>query len=560
MKSTKFIYNKIIVLILAILVFTISALTFNLSAKDQLELELMSYFFDIKAELNNGESEEEILERYSLVEGIHLSFYQDEDTLPYLDSNPQYIDEIDVDSLNNNLSEVYIEHSDSLDETYYYMTAYIPLSKFYVRVGLTETSPIIVSEYFLYIGPWLIVAIGSSMIYFSYRAYKKSLIPIKSQVKKLQNIMHEDLQVEYGDDLKNLAMIVRDSRKELTEQLHLTQIGEQKIKFILDSIGQGLVVVNASYQIVMFNKKASEIFGVSKEEVNLQSMDVLRSAGSIEKNISLVINTLLTKVYYEKIDGRIYKCNIYPINYSWIKVKEKNGAALLMIDVTDEYNSSNMKKEFFANASHELKSPLTSILGYQEMISSGLLSSEEELKEANEKTIKEAKRMRKIILDMLELSSLEKEVLRPIEKLDVYQQMKKIINSLKPQIIEKNIEVNLEKKELNVDMNYDDFEDMARNLLENGIKYNKPNGKLDIILSPEKRTITFKDTGIGISEENLVRIFERFYRVDKARSRQNGGTGLGLAIVKHICNYYNFTIEVNSKINEGSEFTIHLNS
>ncbi|MFA6796334.1 MAG: ATP-binding protein [Bacilli bacterium] len=560
MKSTKFIYNKIIILILAILVFTISALTFNLSAKHQLESELMSYFFDIKAELNNGESEEEILERYSLVEGIHLSFYQDEDTLPYLDSNPQYIDEIDVDSLKNNLSEVYVEHSDSLDETYYYMTAYIPLSKFYVRVGLTETSPIIVSEYFLYIGPWLIVAIGSSMIYFSYRAYKKSLIPIKSQVKKLQNIMHEDLQVEYGDDLKNLAMIVRDSRKELTEQLHLTQIGEQKIKFILDSIGQGLVVVNASYQIVMFNKKASEIFGVSKEEVNLQSMDVLRSAGSIEKNISLVINTLLTKVYYEKIDGRIYKCNIYPINYSWIKVKEKNGAALLMIDVTDEYNSSNMKKEFFANASHELKSPLTSILGYQEMISSGLLSSEEELKEANEKTIKEAKRMRKIILDMLELSSLEKEVLRPIEKLDVYQQMKKIINSLKPQIIEKNIEVNLEKKELNVDMNYDDFEDMARNLLENGIKYNKPNGKLDIILSPEKRTITFKDTGIGISEENLVRIFERFYRVDKARSRQNGGTGLGLAIVKHICNYYNFTIEVNSKINEGSEFTIHLNS
>lgn len=560
MKSTKFIYNKIIVLILAILVFTISALTSNLSAKDQLESELMSYFFDIKAELNNGESEEEILERYSLVEGIHLSFYQDEDTLPYLDSNPQYIDEIDVDSLKNNLSEVYVEHSDSLDETYYYMTAYIPLSKFYVRVGLTETSPIIVSEYFLYIGPWLIVAIGSSMIYFSYRAYKKSLIPIKSQVKKLQSIMHEDLQVEYGDDLKNLAMIVRDSRKELTEQLHLTQIGEQKIKFILDSIGQGLVVVNASYQIVMFNKKASEIFGVSKEEVNLQSMDVLRSAGSIEKNISLVINTLLTKVYYEKIDGRIYKCNIYPINYSWIKVKEKNGAALLMIDVTDEYNSSNMKKEFFANASHELKSPLTSILGYQEMISSGLLSSEEELKEANEKTIKEAKRMRKIILDMLELSSLEKEVLRPIEKLDVYQQMKKIINSLKPQIIEKNIEVNLEKKELNVDMNYDDFEDMARNLLENGIKYNKPNGKLDIILSPEKRTITFKDTGIGISEENLVRIFERFYRVDKARSRQNGGTGLGLAIVKHICNYYNFTIEVNSKINEGSEFTIHLNS
>lgn len=97
-----------------------------------------------------------------------------------------------------------------------------------------------------------------------------------------------------------------------------------------------------------------------------------------------------------------------------------------------------------------------------------------------------------------------------------------------------------------------------RNLIENAIKYNKKNGKLSILLSVTKKTITIKDTGIGISEENIVRIFERFYRVDKARSRENGGTGLGLAIVKHICNYYNFIIEVNSKINVGSEFIIHL--
>lgn len=560
MKKTNYIYNKVILLLVAELVFIVSVLVFNNLLKDEVYSELDIYFTQIKQELNSGYTEEEIIEEYSVIEDIHISFYNYEDTLPFLDSLDDYSDEIEVGSLRASLNEIYLENNPSIDKSYYYINGYIPMEKFYVRVGIQQTASIVVSDYFLYIGPWVIGIFGAAVIVVSYRNHKKSLMPIKSQVKKLQKIVNDDCQVEYDDDLKNLALIVRDSRKELTEQLHLTQIGEQKIKFILDSIGQGLIVVNASYQIIMFNKKASEIFNVSKEEVEQKSMDVIRDAGTIEKNISLVINTLLTKVYYEKIKGRVYKCNIYPINYSWIKVKEKNGAALLMIDVTDEYNSSNMKKEFFANASHELKSPLTSILGYQEMIKSGLLTTKEELVEANEKTIKESKRMRKIIMNMLDLSSLENEVLRPIEKIDVYRQINRILNSLKPQIKEKNIIVNVERKDMNVNMNYEDFEDMVRNLIENGIKYNKVGGKLDIILGPKKETITFKDSGIGISEQHLVRIFERFYRVDKARSRKNGGTGLGLAIVKHICNYYNFTIEVNSKINVGSEFTIHLNS
>jgi len=558
MKKTRFFYHKILLLLAVLLVYIASVTTFNLTAKNDLFDSLNTYYSSIKSELDSGIDEETILNEYSLVDSLHLSFYQDGETRPYLDSNYSYTDEIKAGSLRVNLGDIYYENSSSLHTGFYYRVAYIPMEKYYVRVGLRINSHIVISNYFLYIGPWIIALIGSLIITISYRNYKKSLIPIKSQIKKLQRIVHDDCQVEYDDDLKNLAMIVRDSRKELTEQLQLTQIGEQKIKFILDSIGQGFVVVNASYQIVMFNKKACDIFGVTKDEVRLQSLDVLRSAGSIEKNISLVINTLLTEVYYEKINGHIYKCNIYPINYSWIKVKEKNGAALLMIDVTDEYNSSNMKKEFFANASHELKSPLTSILGYQEMIKSGVLSTPEELIEANDKTIKEAKRMRKIILDMLELSSLENEVLRPIEKLNVYEHIVKIVNSLQPQIASKNIKVYVEPNTLLVNMNYDDFEDMMRNLIENAIKYNKKNGKLSILLSATKKTITIKDTGIGISEENIVRIFERFYRVDKARSRENGGTGLGLAIVKHICNYYNFIIEVNSKINVGSEFIIHL--
>jgi len=557
MNKRKLITSNIIIFLITFIVFIASALAFNITSKQSLNKDLNYYFNDVVYQLNEDSLEEDVLEKYNIVNTISISFYREGESTPYLTSSPLYTDEIDFDEMVSKRGEIYIQDVKSLDSTYYFQETEISRLHTYVRVGLQETNYITISENFTIYGSLSVLLISVGYTIFSVYDFRKSLIPLKSQVKKLQQIVNKDRTIEYDDDLKNLALIVRDSRKELTEQFKLNKMSEQKINFILDSIGQGLVVVDASYRIVMFNKQASTIFEISKEDVENERIDILRKAGQIEKNISIVINTLMQKVYYEQVEGRVYKCNIYPINYSWIKVNEKNGAALLMIDVTEEYNSSHMKKEFFANASHELKSPLTSILGYQEMVQAGVMSSPDELKEANTKTIKEAKRMRKIIMNMLQLSSLEKEVLRPIEKVDFCNEVTKIISALKPQIVKKNITIVVDKGPFFLNINYDDFYDMMRNLIENSIKYNKQNGSVAILLNDKEKTITIKDSGIGLSEKNITRIFERFYRVDKARSREDGGTGLGLAIVKHICNYYDYTIEVNSKLNVGSEFIIH---
>jgi two-component system phosphate regulon sensor histidine kinase PhoR len=218
-----------------------------------------------------------------------------------------------------------------------------------------------------------------------------------------------------------------------------------------------------------------------------------------------------------------------------------------------------MKRDFFANASHELKSPLTSILGYQEMIKTHVITSPEDIDDAISKTVREAGRMNKIIHDMLDLSGLENEELRPIEQVSIPDAIAEIISSLDVEIEAKHIQMSFKPHPLVIGINPDDFDKMARNLIENAIRYNVDGGKVYVMINPSEKSLSVKDTGIGISEENITRIFERFFRVDKARSQKSGGTGLGLAIVKYICNYYHYKIDVKSSLGVGSSFTITMN-
>ena len=337
----------------------------------------------------------------------------------------------------------------------------------------------------------------------------------------------------------------------------MTKQSEQKIEFILDSFGEGLVVIDSNYKIIMFNKKASEIFNVSKNDAYGKSFEIMSLAKGIEGNMSMVVQTLRSFDYIEKIEGKVYECFINPINYEWSTVNEKPGASLLMIDITDEYNSREMKKEFFVNASHELKTPLTSIIGYIEMLKEGIINDKDEVENALNKSLRDATRMKKIIFDMLELSSLENQNLRTIEKINSYNGIKQIISSLELEISAKNLDISLcGNKNFILNMNYDDFEKLFKNIIENSIIYNKDNGKISIKINSNKNEIIVQDSGIGIKEDDLSRIFERFYRVDKARSRRDGGTGLGLAIVKHICEYYEISIDVKSKIDIGTMFIL----
>ena len=165
--------------------------------------------------------------------------------------------------------------------------------------------------------------------------------------------------------------------------------------------------------------------------------------------------------------------------------------------------------------------------------------------------------MNKLIMEMLELSSLENNNLRTIEKIDVSEEIDKIVAMLDDQIKEKNITLHKKYEKMIVKMNPDDFYNLFKNLIENSLRYNLPRGSIWITIDSKNKFVSIKDNGIGISKENQQRIFERFYRVDKARSRQNGGTGLGLSIVKYICSYYDLDIKVISELDQGAEFIIY---
>lgn len=220
-----------------------------------------------------------------------------------------------------------------------------------------------------------------------------------------------------------------------------------------------------------------------------------------------------------------------------------------------------IRQEFFINASHELKTPITSIRGYIELLENGMATDENMKMEFMSRIKKEAQNMTSLINDILMISRLEtKEAEVTITEVRICPLINELIASLKPLATENEVTIEMSCKPIALSANYGQMRELFNNLITNAIKYNKPNGMVKISVTTEGKDALFivEDTGVGIPEESKQRIFERFYRVDKGRSKKMGGTGLGLSIVKHIVNYNNGSIELDSKEGRGSRFTVRI--
>ncbi len=220
-----------------------------------------------------------------------------------------------------------------------------------------------------------------------------------------------------------------------------------------------------------------------------------------------------------------------------------------------------VRQEFFSNVSHELKTPLTSVRGYLELLENNMVANENMKKDFLARIKKETINMTSLINDILMISRLEtKEAEVTLSEVRLAPLVKEVCTSLEPLAKEYQVSINTNCRPLMMYANTQQLRELLSNLIINAIKYNKPEGKVWVTVTSEQSDIiiTVEDTGVGIPEDAKVRIFERFYRVDKGRSKKVGGTGLGLSIVKHIINYYNGSIEVQSKIGEGTRFTVRL--
>lgn len=341
------------------------------------------------------------------------------------------------------------------------------------------------------------------------------------------------------DTIYNLSHRLRKSMREV-------KLERVKIDEILKQMNEGFVLLDENYKILSINEKAISILGNMKVHDHILDYlyfpDIIRA---LQNNI--------TKQQVEiKIEENIYACYISRVDF---------GTTLLFVDITASKKAEKMRSEFFSNVSHELKTPMTSIRGYSDLLAQGVVQGDKQKQIMLEKIQTEVDSMSRLINDILMLSRLE--------SMDVEAEMMPIkMKSIVDEVLE-SYEVEIAKHDIHMKYDFDDIVyegnhqqiyTLLNNIIGNAIKYNKDHGEvsIDIETQGDGMKIVVEDTGIGIPLADQGRVFERFYRVDKGRSKQRGGTGLGLAIVKHIVSHYKGTIDLKSELNVGTKIEIVL--
>lgn len=334
-------------------------------------------------------------------------------------------------------------------------------------------------------------------------------------------------------------------------------------KAILSSMTEGVVVLDKSGNIIIANSAIRKIFDLNDRELTgLSTLEVIRNY-----DLHVFLNEVLQakKPMTKEIEMLSPVNKIFEIHASpfWQENGDFKGVVAVFYDITELRKLERIRSEFVANVSHELRTPLSSIKGYVETLLDGAINDSENnmkfLNIINEHT----KRLDRLINDLLDLSKIEtKRIELKLEVLNIKDTINKVISLLKTKTDEREItiETNIPEDLLQIKADKNKLEQVFFNLLDNAIKFNVDKGRITISVEilADKIRIDISDTGIGIPEKDLPRIFERFYRVDKTRSRELGGTGLGLSIIKHIVELHEGTVSVESKLNKGSKFSFTL--
>lgn len=545
----KILWIEIVSTILALLIlFVVSSIYVNNQNHKTAEDELNSYS-NIACEVFDGDNFDELK--------TVMTRASKEIRVTVIDTTGEVIIDSSLIEADNHLNreelqkleECVTRYSDSLELNMMYLAKMD--DGYYIRLALpVEPLNTFINNYIGFGSITLLVVLSVSIVITSF-LYNKTLKPIKNEINKLETVLGHELTDD--TDFELLSSKINELTLLLDEKVTSLSNEKEKSKYILDNMNQGLILLNSDGKIELINKYSLTLFGFEQDYIlDKNYMYLFRDITVQEKINNCIENNQEEQLIFD-LDGKKFLLYINMLKTSWSNATNSH-VALLMVDVTLRENMNTLKREFFANASHELKSPLTSIIGYQQLIQQGILTTNEEIQDATLRTIKEAQRMNKLIIEMLDLSRLENNVQTILEDVNVSKVINDCLLELKPSIENKNIEVITNLDELNLVTSQSDLYKLIKNLVDNAIVYNNKNGKLLIELKKNKLIIS--DTGVGISKEDLEHIFDRFYRVDKARSKESSGTGLGLSIVKHICLLYGYKISVVSKIGKGTTFTI----
>jgi two-component system phosphate regulon sensor histidine kinase PhoR len=541
-----------------------------------MNLDYLDYFIDNNPNITINTSLENIMSSYNEYisknqkdNDIDFFIYEPETAFNYINQNTHLNNEvIDVDLLNlSNWQNIQIINS----KTKTVLLAY----KFNENINAVITASISKKQtiyYFYYILFFIVLSTALSIIlifvvefYYS----RKVTTPIFELIEASKLVSEGNYKIKANRKsegvIKNSAETFNNMTNIIDKTVTALKNENIKVESIMNSMINGIVALDKSYNIILINTRACELFDIeySSEIIGKNLIEVIRNSqinGFIKEtildNISLINEIAIGAPHNMTL--RVYT---NPIK-STVENELNSGGIIFMHDISDIRKLEKMRSEFVSNVTHELKTPLTSIKGFIETLRNGAIENKTVANKFLEIIDIESDRLYTLINDILHLSEIETiKMDQDITTCNLNNIIESVIAFLKGTAEKKQITIiNSTTEQLYLHVNRDRIKQMLINLVDNAIKYNIKEGTIIINAYKDEGTvvISVKDTGIGIPEKYFDRIFERFYRVDKGRSRNAGGTGLGLSIVKHIINLYNGDIKVISKANSGTEFIIKL--
>ena len=354
------------------------------------------------------------------------------------------------------------------------------------------------------------------------------------------------------EELSPLISKIHRQNREIQNQLELAKQQQEEFSLITENMQEGLIVIDKYTMILSANSSAWGLFHMDRV-CQGESVYCLDREEEFRHAIEQVLEGEHTELIL-KLNGSDIQLIANPV----IRDKKTEGAVVLLVNVTEKLERESLRREFSANVSHELKTPLTSISGFAEIMQGGLVKNEDIPKFAG-RIYKEAQRLLQLVEDVIQISQLDEEKTSYVwEPVDVYQVCKNAFESLKEKAKRLNVHLYICGERMKMEAVRTLLEEAVYNVCDNAIKYNRNDGSVSVFLTQtaQEIQIVVKDTGVGIPKEDQDRVFERFYRVDKSHSKEIGGTGLGLSIVKHAVGALKGSVILRSEEGNGTEVTL----
>lgn len=373
-----------------------------------------------------------------------------------------------------------------------------------------------------------------------------------------RNKFHRRIHVGKRDEIGRLSVAINRMAAGLRYQLETIRKSERRLTSVIETMESGLLMVDSEQKVILANQSIYRFFDVKTSQLLHKPLD-----RAIFHDLNVLIEQCINSgervrdelhLYFPQ--ERIIEVNLTPI---WGE-KDGMGVVAVLHDITPIRRLEQMRTEFVANVSHELKTPVTSLRGFTETLLDGAAEDPEMRREFLEIIYRESLRLERLIGDLLDLSRIESRKMPiQLEPVQVQSLIQPLAQTVEEEMKKRDLDFQLDLKEdFQVEVDKDRFSQIVINLLANAMAYTPAGGSITLSAGRKKDCwwLQVADTGIGIPEEDLPRIFERFYRVDKARSRESGGTGLGLAIVKHLVESHHGEIQVDSRVGKGTTFTL----